>query len=218
MARIDLVLFDCDGVLVDSELISMRCLVDALGRVGAPDRCRERAGRGSWACPPRPMCAMLDGGAGRAAAGQASSTTSGALCSTPSRRNWSRSSGITRLIDRLAVTRCVASSSTPERIRHSAAGHGPDRAAGAAYLQRDHGGARQSRRRTCSSMRRGRWASRRRTAWWIEDSVAGVTGGPNRRHDRESASQGGSHLTHAVHGPALTEAGRRLRLPVERRP
>jgi len=30
----DLVIFDCDGVLVDSEELSCRCLSDALGRVG----------------------------------------------------------------------------------------------------------------------------------------------------------------------------------------
>src|SRR5205085_1241846 len=34
MTSYDLIIFDCDGVLVDSEAISCRCLVEALGRHG----------------------------------------------------------------------------------------------------------------------------------------------------------------------------------------
>jgi HAD superfamily hydrolase (TIGR01509 family) len=34
MRGIDLLIFDCDGVLVDSEVISVRCLVDALREAG----------------------------------------------------------------------------------------------------------------------------------------------------------------------------------------
>ena len=34
MSDFDLLIFDCDGVLVDSEVLSCRCLVDVLGRYG----------------------------------------------------------------------------------------------------------------------------------------------------------------------------------------
>ena len=38
----DLVIFDCDGVLVDSEELSCRCLAEAMTRVGI-DMSTERA-------------------------------------------------------------------------------------------------------------------------------------------------------------------------------
>src|SRR5260221_14620284 len=34
MKDTDLIIFDCDGVLVDSEVLSCRCLVDVLGQHG----------------------------------------------------------------------------------------------------------------------------------------------------------------------------------------
>jgi HAD superfamily hydrolase (TIGR01509 family) len=34
MSDFDLVIFDCDGVLVDSEMLSCQCLIDVLGRYG----------------------------------------------------------------------------------------------------------------------------------------------------------------------------------------
>ena len=36
MNSFDLLIFDCDGVVVDSEVIACRCLADILGRYGAP--------------------------------------------------------------------------------------------------------------------------------------------------------------------------------------
>ena len=34
MARPDLIIFDCDGVLIDSEVLSCRCLSEVLARYG----------------------------------------------------------------------------------------------------------------------------------------------------------------------------------------
>ena len=34
MARPDLIIFDCDGVLIDSEVLSCRCLSEILARYG----------------------------------------------------------------------------------------------------------------------------------------------------------------------------------------
>ena len=49
---IDLVIFDCDGVLIDSEVISTRCLVEGLGTIGCaidPKTAAERFVGRSWA-------------------------------------------------------------------------------------------------------------------------------------------------------------------------
>jgi HAD superfamily hydrolase (TIGR01509 family) len=113
----DLVIFDCDGVLVDSEPIFSRVHADILSRCGyriTPERLNERFcgvsdaemlaaiekewGRRLPADYDDRVCALLD------------ACCAAGLTSFP---------GLDEALERISARVCVASSSTPERIRKS---------------------------------------------------------------------------------------------------
>lgn len=115
--RPGLVIFDCDGVLVDSEPLSFDCLLAALHEQGwelhreeamqrflgksvgfVRDSLAERLGRS----PPEDFVARLQR--------RTLDTFAASLQPMP---------GIQALLGHLAIARCVASSSMPERIRLS---------------------------------------------------------------------------------------------------
>ncbi|NBC13207.1 MAG: HAD-IA family hydrolase [Gammaproteobacteria bacterium] len=203
MARIDLVIFDCDGVLVDSEPLSLRCLVDALGRIGEridPETAQERFLGISTAS----MCAQLE-------AERGAPLPEGFLDDL--RRSVFNAfaaelvpvDGITRLIDRLSVRRCVASSSTPERIRHAL------RVTGLIGRLEPHlySATMVARGKPAPDLflhaARGMGIDPA-SCVVVEDSVAGVTAAAAAGMTVIGFT-GGSHLDHATHGPALAEAG-----------
>ena len=203
MARIALVIFDCDGVLVDSEPISMRCLVDSLGRIGHridAGSAQERFLGVSTAS----MCAILEEERGQP-------LPEGFLDDL--RRSLFNAfaaelvpvDGVTRLIDRLSVPRCVASSSTPDRIRHSL------RVTGLIGRLEPH-------LFSATMVARGKPAPDLflhaaksmgvdpSACLVIEDSVAGVQAATAAGMIAIGFT-GGSHLDHGAHAPKLSDAG-----------
>ena len=114
----DLVIFDCDGVLVDSEVISCRAHAEALTRARLSDH--RRPGARALSRPSRDREARLR-----------SKPSSAARCRTISKSQSSRPTlaafagdlqAIPAFAEALAAIEqpiCVASSGTPEQIRNS---------------------------------------------------------------------------------------------------
>jgi HAD superfamily hydrolase (TIGR01509 family) len=115
---IPLILFDCDGVLVDSEVISCRvelAYLAALGHPITPDEFRRRAvGRSE-----RDNQAMLEAIWGRALPADFNERNRAATLAA-FETELQPVAGIGRLLERLGpIARCVASSSAPARIARS---------------------------------------------------------------------------------------------------
>ncbi len=116
-APIGLVIFDCDGVLVDSEPISIRVLVEELARFGyAIDEATayERFLGRSLAA----VQGMLREELGFDLPGERLEAMRITLFERY-RRELQTIPGISETLDRLTIPYCVASSSLPERIRVS---------------------------------------------------------------------------------------------------
>jgi HAD superfamily hydrolase (TIGR01509 family) len=120
----DLIIFDCDGVLVDSEVLSERGFKDVLGEVGIdlPVGVLER----STGLKQADIFARIAAATGREIGPEAMA------------RLWPRTRelfeaeleptpGLKTFLDRLTIPRCVASSSHMERIRLSLRLTGLDR-------------------------------------------------------------------------------------------
>ncbi len=112
-----LVIFDCDGVLVDSEPLSLACLTAGLNRIGGRHRRRDRA-------PPlRRHLHDLDHGAHRPdygilpPPGFVEAVKAETLATFD--RELKAMRGVAGAIRELALPVCVASSSDPVRLRHS---------------------------------------------------------------------------------------------------
>lgn len=114
---IDLVIFDCDGVLIDSEVISARILIEQLGRVGVhvdfPYVQKHFLGR-SWtkvAAEVRISYGLdLDSDFEERYRSELLAAFETELCAMP---------GVDAVIDELGVASCVATSSSPKRARRS---------------------------------------------------------------------------------------------------
>lgn len=114
---IDLVIFDCDGVLIDSEVISARILIAQLGRVGVhvdfPYVQKHFLGR-SWtkvAAEVRISYGLdLDSDFEDRYRSDLLAAFDTELHSVP---------GVETVIGQLGVASCVATSSSPKRARHS---------------------------------------------------------------------------------------------------
>jgi HAD superfamily hydrolase (TIGR01509 family) len=113
-ARWDLVIFDCDGVLVDSEPIAGRIFAGMLGEIGLPMTYEEEArfrGRSLKDC--LEIAGALRGRPvpeGFAEAYQARLLDA-------FRRELRATAGVVEALDRIFVPICVASSSGPARMR-----------------------------------------------------------------------------------------------------
>lgn len=110
-----LVIFDCDGVLVDSEILSIRVLVDAMNRAGAeitePDAYRLFLGRSLATVT---ECLQQQYGL---EAGPGFLEDMRKALYARFRADLQPVEGMAETLDRLDLARCVASSSQPERIR-----------------------------------------------------------------------------------------------------
>jgi len=110
----DLVIFDCDGVLIDSELLALRAVVECLAEDGievpAEDILERYTGISTAG-----MVADLERRHGRALPDFARREQARLveICAGELRAI----AGIESLLDAVACPRCVASSGTPERIR-----------------------------------------------------------------------------------------------------
>lgn len=112
-----LVIFDCDGVLVDSEPISIRCTAAALNRFGYPidgDGVFDRFLGASTAS----MVATVEASLGRPLAPEALDDLRREILAAFD-RDLTAIPGVAEAAARLERPFCVASSSIPERIRHS---------------------------------------------------------------------------------------------------
>ena len=113
----DLVIFDCDGVLVDSESISARTLAEALTAIGVPTDIdyvmAHYLGR-SFAV----IEADVQARSGRPLSADFAAGWYADLF-VAFRRELRPIAGVADLLRRLAVPKCVASSSAPERLKLS---------------------------------------------------------------------------------------------------
>jgi len=113
----DLIIFDCDGVLVDSEPLAMRVLIAALADQGititAEAAYRDFLGRSMTS-----ISADLDKSHGTPL-GEAAHRAMRHELYALYRQELRPSPGLPQILGQLAPPFCVASSSTPERIRLS---------------------------------------------------------------------------------------------------
>ena len=117
MGSADLVIFDCDGVLVDSEVIGCKIEAECLTEAGFPislaEILRDFVGRSSGV-----MNAVIEERCGRSLpAGLEAGIKARVLDAF--RSELRPVAGILNVLDGLAASVCVASSSDPERIRLS---------------------------------------------------------------------------------------------------
>src|SRR6056297_2127534 len=112
MSEFDIVIFDCDGVLVDSEMLSAEVLLDELRSVGiVVDMdlfAREFLGRSF----PKVAESIRRASGGRLPDDFEQRYRSRLLATFETRLSPTR--GITRVLEALACQACVATSSTPQ--------------------------------------------------------------------------------------------------------
>ncbi|MFW5832685.1 MAG: HAD family hydrolase [Pseudomonadota bacterium] len=203
MSRFDLVLFDCDGVLVDSEGLSARSTAGVLQDLGldidAPTVLRRFMGKSD-----RSMCEALAAETGLVFPPDMQARLDTAALEL-SERELEAMPGIVDLLRQLRLPRCVASSSTPERIRRSPA------LTGLLDLLEPH-------IFSATMVERGKPApdlflhaaramgAEPEACVVIEDSTAGVTAG-KAAGMTVIGFVGGSHVDPATHGARLRELG-----------
>lgn len=115
----DLVIFDCDGVLVDSELLASRLLAEALtaeGHAVTAADCRERYTGISI----RSVIEMVEAERGRALPPDFEDRIR-ANDLVVFARELKAVPGVAEALARIPAPKCVASSGAPEKIRHSLA-------------------------------------------------------------------------------------------------
>jgi len=117
MAAPELVIFDCDGVLVDSEAIACRVLAELLSDLGYPitvDQCRDRFTGISIPS----LIAKVEADWGRDLPSDFETRVS-----DRDRAAFARElqpiPGVAAAVDEINLPVCVASSGSPEKIRHS---------------------------------------------------------------------------------------------------
>lgn len=115
--RLDLVIFDCDGVLVDSEPIALAQLVERLSRAGIEVEPEEAKARflGRSLSGVRETIAEAYGHR----FSDAELRTMRAELHERLRRDLKPVEGVVALLEGLDTARCVASSSQPDRVRLS---------------------------------------------------------------------------------------------------
>ncbi|HTO85321.1 MAG TPA: HAD family hydrolase [Methylomirabilota bacterium] len=112
----DLILFDCDGVLVDSEIVSFEVEAEALAELGAAVTARDLLGRFVGTSSAAMFATVARENGIGLPPGFAERTTARCLAAFDARLR--PVAGIAELLADLAGPRCVASSSDPPRIRH----------------------------------------------------------------------------------------------------
>lgn len=111
----DLIIFDCDGVLIDSEWIACRVEAEMLTEAGFPitteEVIRRFAGKG-----PESMKAALAEQFGRPLPADLRQRTTDVL-NEAFRRDLVAMAGIAEVLPELSMRSCIASSSSPDRLR-----------------------------------------------------------------------------------------------------
>ncbi len=170
MSRTQLVIFDCDGVLVDSEPVANRTLGQMLRELGL-DFTQEQIFQ-NFVGYSLPHCMrVIEGMLGRAPPENFLRDLQ-ARTFAAFKTELRAMPGIEDALDRLHVPFCVASSGDHEKMKHHARHHRPAAALRRAHLQRHAGRARQACSgrvpvRGASSSERSRSVrGRRRHAAW----------------------------------------------------
>lgn len=201
--ELDLVLFDCDGVLVDSEGISARCVSDALKQAGYVIDEAEVLERFLGISNPA-MCGIIENETGRSLPDGFLDALRRRLLAV-SETELHAVDGVVGAVESLTVPVCVASSSHPERIRRYLEITGLDDLLGrnvfsAAMVER---GKPAPDLFLLAAERMGAHPHR---CVVIEDSEAGVLAG-KAAGMTVFGFTGGSHVQAAVHGPKLAAVG-----------
>jgi HAD superfamily hydrolase (TIGR01509 family) len=112
---LDLVIFDCDGVLIDSEVIAARIHAEALGRLGYALGAEEIMRRFTG-IPDKDMYAVLEREIGRALPGDYDAQTKAAIGRSYA-QDLRAIPHVREAVAAVGVPVCVASSSVPEKLR-----------------------------------------------------------------------------------------------------
>ena len=110
-----MLILDCDGVVVDSEPVTIRVLADMLGELGAPlgvDEAARRFTGHTFARTLELVSELLGGPPPRKFAGDYRDRTYAAMA-----RELKPVEGIERALDRIAIPYCVASNGPHEKMR-----------------------------------------------------------------------------------------------------
>ena len=113
----ELIIFDCDGVLIDSEVIANRVHAEALTALGYTMTTRDMIDRFAGMSDAA-MYALIERELGRPIpAGHPDEVKSAILAAFT--RELRPIAGVAEVLAAIGTPRCVASSSAPERLRHS---------------------------------------------------------------------------------------------------
>jgi HAD superfamily hydrolase (TIGR01509 family) len=116
-APFELLIFDCDGVLIDSEVIVCRVEVEAFAEIGYSielERFMERfIGKAA-----RDSRAIIEAELGRSLPSEFSAETARRVAEAFA-RELKPVDGVSEVLARLPVRKCVASSSLPDRLTHT---------------------------------------------------------------------------------------------------
>ncbi|CAK7260692.1 protein of unknown function (plasmid) [Shinella sp. WSC3-e] len=180
----ELFIFDCDGVLVDSEILSVRAYVRAYARHGLAIAESDVA-----RCFGMKQADIFQsiGAATRQVFPPEHAGDLWEEIRTLLEAELVAIEGIDRLLDTLPAKRCVASSSAPERIALSLSLRAW-RSASARRCSARRWSGRESRHRTFSSTRPPAWAQRRTNAWFLRIPSTGSSR-PGRPACTPSASR-----------------------------
>lgn len=161
----DLIIFDCDGVLIDSEAIACRADSVCLAEIGIALSAEEIMDR-YLGISAAAMCADIEQRHGRALPADFAETLRLRVAAA-FESELVPMAGVESVLAALAQRRCVASSSAPERLRHSLSLTGLLRCC--AGSNRMSSARRKwlaaSRRPTCSSSPPPRCRRCRRPVW-----------------------------------------------------
>ncbi len=179
----DLLICDCDGVLIDSEVIACEVDAEMFTAAGFPLSVVE-VRRRFVGMSQAGMRAVLEREAGRALPEDFDARLSARLAAA-FEQELAALPDVRHAVLALGMPRCVASSSSPERLRHTPTRTGLYDLFAPHVFSASCRSSAVSRPPTCSCSPPPASASRPAAALVVEDSVAGVTAARDGRHDRD---------------------------------
>lgn len=113
----ELVIFDCDGVLIDSEIIACRVDAEELTALGIP-MTAEEAIRRFIGVSEKDLRATIERDTGRSLPGDYEKRIA-MLVEAAMEKELRAIPGVREIVTRLSIPFCVASSSNPRKLRHT---------------------------------------------------------------------------------------------------